>query len=748
MEVSKKAQDALTRIKKNVQNSWQYYRKNYERFNFFRKFVFLTSLSDDDVSLLQSLKKPQIEFNVCEAYISRLLGEWSKQEPSISVMADDGAPVDPQLLQVIEGHIRHILFQANKNGCEYDVYKDQLSGGFSAYKVTTDYAHEMSFDQVIKLERVYDPTLCGFDQLAKNPTKSDGRYSFELYPMSKEDFIAEYPEIDISGLKFTREVEGFNWSYQNDREDVVLMCDYYEKKKKKVNIVKLANGQVLPLKKYEELVTRWHSEGRIAQPPVIVGKPRMTEMTTICRYIFMENKVIKYYETDYKYLPHVYVPGSDIMIREGVGGAVQQTTRPYVFHAKGMQQLKNFAGQTLANELENMVMHKWITAKEGLPQEEDYLGAWTDPQQASVLVYQAFMEDNPTQQVPPPREVQRIPTPPEVTNTFAMSDQVMQSILGSYDASLGINDNQLSGVAIVEGATQSNAAAMPYIVSHLEALTQVATIFIDLIPKYYVTPRTIPITGIDGEKSYVRINDKNPQQQQQGKQKPGMQTQGSRPLFTNYDENALQVKVEAGVNFQIQKARALQQIVALMQASPLFAQFMNTEGLPVLLDNIEIRGIDQLKLMSEGWMQQMKAMQQQQQQMAMQQASQPNPQVQKNQIEAAKLQQQHQQMLMEAKEHADQQQLDKESNAISVMKIHADLKRDADKLKMEQLKLGTDHALKIHDTRHKHEKETVETLHNISKDHKLHMLEEKKLALAAKEIESTRNDIKKEEKNL
>jgi len=37
----------------------------------------------------------------------------------------------------------------------------------------------------------------------------------------------------------------------------------------------------------------------------------------------------------------------------------------------------------------------------------------------------------------------------------------------------------------------------------------------------------------------------------------------------------------------------------------LFAQFMNEKGLSVLLDNIEIRGIDQLKLMVEDWQQEL-----------------------------------------------------------------------------------------------------------------------------------------------
>jgi len=39
---------------------------------------------------------------------------------------------------------------------------------------------------------------------------------------------------------------------------------------------------------------------------------------------------------------------------------------------RGYPKLKNFAGQTLGNELENMIQHKFIVAKESLPQEEEY----------------------------------------------------------------------------------------------------------------------------------------------------------------------------------------------------------------------------------------------------------------------------------------------------------------------------------------------------------------------------------------
>ena len=121
---------------------------------------------------------------------------------------------------------------------------------------------------------------------------------------------------------------------------------------------------------------------------------------------------------------------------------------------------------------------------------------------------------------------------------------------------------------------------MPYIVGYIKGLNRVAQVIVDLIPKYYRTPRSLPILLANGKRDYKIINK-----------------QGS--LFMNYDPNSLQVKVETGVNFAMQKEIALKTIESLMQSSQVFAQFMNTKGLPMLLDNIDIRGIDELKEKAE-----------------------------------------------------------------------------------------------------------------------------------------------------
>ena len=289
--------------------------------------------------------------------------------------------------------------------------------------------------------------------------------------------------------------------------------------------------------------------------------------------------------------------GNSLMMRKGTGasGASYQLTRPFLYHAQGIQRLKNFAGISLSNEIENTVQHKFMMAVESVPAQ--YTDPLTDIQKASVVLYNAYIKDHPEKPLPPPTAAPRAPIPPEITATFTMSDQMTQTILGSYDAALGINNNQLSGTAIKAGATQSNPVAVPYIVGYMKAMTQAATIILDLIPKYMQTPRSMPITDKKGKKKFVQIN-----------QEGGVNLQ--------YDSDSLDINIEAGSSFEIQRAEAFGTMMQLMQISPEFNEVATQgQGMMTLLDNIDIRGIEKLKAQVAEFTQ----MKQQQKQEAMQQ---------------------------------------------------------------------------------------------------------------------------------
>lgn len=712
-EIAKIHQDQLARIKKDVEDAREYFEPNYKSYHASRKFIFKTSLTGQDIAILTRTKKPDLQFNIQEAYISRLRGEFSKQEPSLSVSAQDDMPVDEKQIEVVDGHIRHIMFEANKqNGCEYNTYTETLSGGFSVWKVWTEYANPMSFHQVIKWDRAYDPTLTGFDPLARNLTKNDGRFCFELFPILKEQFEKEYPNLDGNQFKYSKSNTGFSWSYRAGKQEIVLICDFYEKKKKKVNIVWLANGNVLTQDQYDEEMLKWDSQKPTEQPANVILK-RRTEITTIVRYRFVENMVLEYTETDYEELPLIFVDGNSQLIRDQSDGPVSQITRSYVYHLEGTQRLKNFAGQTLAGELQNMVTHKWVVAKEAIPAQ--YLDAYKDNQVPNVLIYNHLMVDQADVQLPPPREVMRPPIPQEITNTFMITDQLSQVILGSYDASLGVNDNQLSGVAIVEGATQSNSAAMPYVVGYMQALNQLAACLVSLIPKIYTLPRHLPVRDTTGKKNTIRIN-------------------GSDGISMKYMPHSLSVKVEAGVSFSVQKQKALQAIIALMNSSPLFAEFINSIGLEVLLDNLEIRGIDRLKELAAGFMKQQQMKQKIQMQQMQQQMNHPNPLMLKAQTEAQKVQldaqqEQHDVLLKSTEE---QNKMTIESAKVGIAQQEADTHRlqvmagiqldqsqnmiDIMKQQTERTRSAVDMAIDIDSHQHEKMKDHFDSAHKIAKD--------------------------------
>ncbi len=605
MELSNEHNDMLPKLKDMVETSYEYFQHNAKRFSEFMRFVFETSLTNEDITKLQAVQKPQVEFNVLEAIINNRLGECITQEPSIVVHATDGVPLErftPEYIQMIEAlqsYIREMVSGASNDGFGDKIRKDIYGGGYSVAEVFTDYINELSFDQQIYLKRVFDPTLTGFDPMARESHKGDGGYCFQLYPMTKDDFINEFGKEHVDEIGFSRGIEGFNWSYNNNKQDIILICDLWLKKKKRAKIVKISTGHVVTKKHYKELLEEWDKRGYIEQAPVIIEE-RMTFLEDIVRYRFCQVKVLDYSRTDYKYLPLVFFDGNSVDIKDYDSGAAKQMTRPYVYQAKGIQKLKNFAGQSVAAEIENMVQHKFVVSVEAIP--DKYLEAYRNVQQADVLMYNAFYKGDASIPLTPPREIQRTPTPPLVESTFLGSDMVTQAILGNYDSTLGTNKQDVSGIAIANGAIHTNAASTPYLYGYIQGLNRVAQIALDLIPKYYVTPRTLPVRTSDGKRSYQSIN--NPEDK--------------NSIEINYRPHELGVVIEPGVNSAIAKQQALQQITAMMNASPLFAEFINTMGLSTILDNMDIRGIDSLK---EKAVQFQKMMEEQKQQ----QANQPPP---------------------------------------------------------------------------------------------------------------------------
>lgn len=640
MSVTPKASDGeiLHKLCKKVETSYIYFKDNCQRFRDFKNYTFRETLTEQQKGMLTSLNRPQLEFNLGAASVSRKLGEFAMHEPSIIVTPSEGVPVDQEVLDTIEGNIRHKIHDANKNSFGNEVQKDMLGGGFSAAKVYTDYQSPMSLNQDIFWSKCFDATMVGFDPLARAPHKGDGQYSFEMYPVIAEDLKEQFPKVIISEKADATFIESYQWSYKDMYDNIViLVCDMYEKVKKRVKIVKLADGKVMTAKNYEKLQKYWVDNNIIEQIPLPVAT-RMSVVDVIVNVKFIKDQILEQKDTDYNLLPHVFFDGNSDILCKGHTNTSYQFTKPYYYHAKGAQDMMNFMGIAITNSTDNLSASKFIVKEEAIPQQQDYIDAITEPQRANTIVVRAYSENNPDKPIPDPiREVQYPALPPEVMGTFNQSVQFIQAILGSGASNPENAHDYISGKAIIEASNADNAAGMPYTIGYLAGLEQMARIHVDLMPKYILGRRTIPVVNKAGNRIYQDVNQ------------PG------KPCL-NYEQGAVKVQIDAGVNFQVQKDKAMAQIVGLMQASPKFAEFMNSkQGLPILLSNLVIYGADRLEDAAMEWLQEQEQKEAQMMQMQ-QEMMQNDPRIIKAQADVKKVELEGHELEMKA----EQQQFERE----------------------------------------------------------------------------------------
>lgn len=604
--VAKIYADKFDDYKSNIEESFEYFSKNYDRYNEFLRFVCVSTLTADDMNKLKILNKPPVTCNILEAMVINQIAEFQQQQPTPYVRDAEGVTPMQQtqtaMKQLLEDHLRHIITTPTNDQLAAKIIGDMAYGGFSATKVYTEYANEMSFEQSIKYGRVFNPCLTFFDPMARESHKGDGEFCGEIVPFTKDKFKEAFPSADISKIKFNSsgDLGSFNWAYKNEKREIVLVAYYYYKKTKRQKILLISTGEVMTPEEYDRKVLEWDLSGRIEQLPVVVNE-RMTSIPTICRVTLCQTEMLAHEETDYDMFPLVFADGNSVTLQMSHGGSFEQVTRPYVYHAKGVQKLKDFAMQTAAAEIENMQMSKFTASIEGMPDDADYLDAYRNPQQASVVLYKAYNEGDPNKPNPPPQVIQRTQTPSVVMEMFSSADTMTQMILGSYNLQEGLQPD-ISGKALLQGQAQANKGFIPYQIGYLRMLERVCEIIVSLIPKYYKTPRTLPVIKQDGKRDYVVINEAN------------------APMM-NYDAKSLMIVIEPGPSVSAQRQIAMQQLTELAKILPSFAQFLDQEGGEVLIDNIDIKNGDNLKAMYTEWMknQQQSSQQRQQQIEAMQQ---------------------------------------------------------------------------------------------------------------------------------
>jgi len=468
--------------------------------------------------------KPTLTFNAAPQFIRRITGQIRQLNPAVKVSASDSAATK-DVAEIYEGIFREIESRCDAPSIYESAAESAAQCGIGHWRIRTDYVDDLSFDQHILIERVYNPFAVFYDPLAKDPTRKDARYAFVVQDMSRADFKSEYPDAALEDVTSDHKPE---WLHYFQTPDTVTVAEYF-------------------WIEHEDEEIALTPDGYMVRGPFPAGVT-MARKRTVRRPRVMWAKIngSEILEGPTR------IPGRHIPVVPVVGEEVHIGETPYrssvIRHAKDAMVAYNMM-RTLS--LESALLQPrapyLVTAKQVAGLES----FWAEANSST----KPYLPYNPDQNAPPPQRQM----PPVQSAAFVAEAQIaaedMKRTTGIYDASLGARSNETSGVAINARQREADIANSVYADNMVKSVLHSANIIMAMIPEVYDTNRVIRILGEEGQEKMETINALLIQD--------GIEVRHNDLTIGKYS-----VRVSVGPSYSSRKAEAAAGMMQFLQAIP------------------------------------------------------------------------------------------------------------------------------------------------------------------------------------
>lgn len=466
--------------------------------------------------------KPCLIINGLPQFVRQVTGQIRSMNPAIKVMAADGEASE-DVAEIQEGLIRQIEYKCDAPSIYEETAATAAACGVGYWRVRADYCDGLTFDQELLIERIYNPFSVYFDPLSKDPTRKDARYCFVIEEMETDDFRAQYPDADMED--FTSDNRGiFNWG----GVDTVTVAEYFWIEQTEKQIALLPSGQVIegPFPKGVDLPRK-----RTVKVPKV-----MWAKITACDVLEGPTEI------PCPYIPVVAVTGEEWHVGE------EMYRSSVIRFAKDPQMLYNYARSAQAEVIALQPKAPYIVSAR---QVEGLEAMWSEANNANrpYLVYNPDENAPAPQRVPPPIPSQALMT------EIQLAAEDMKRTTGIYDASLGAQSNEKSGVAIRERKMEAQVNTSIYADNMVKAITQTGKILCAMIPRVYDTQRVIRILGEQDQEKMVVINAM-------------MMTENGPMPVNDMTVGKYDVRIGVGPSYQTKRQEAAEGMTAFMQTIP------------------------------------------------------------------------------------------------------------------------------------------------------------------------------------
>ena len=512
-------------IKKLIETDKQAVSENRREMLDDQKFAAGEQWPDAIAKKRQAEGRPIQTINRLPAFIDQVVGDARQNRPSIKVHpAEDG---DVDIANIYDGLIRAIQNESNADFAYDTAIEHTATFGFGAWRIKTDYESHDTFNQIILIERIVNPLNVYFDKNAQQPDYSDARHVAYLSQIPKDEYKKRWPKAEVSDFKdFDAEWLG--------QDDCVVIAEFWYKEDEEATLYLVQDED-------------GNYQTTLEKPPVFIRivDQRKTYIPKVKMCICSGAGTLEESDWAGQYLPIVGVNGKEDLV-DG-----KRMLRGLVRFSKDAQRMYNYwrtvdtEQKALAPKAPVLVSAKQI---EGL---EDF---W----QKSLTDNLPYLVYNPDPTATIPQRLNAGIMDKGANEAALMCVDEMKSTTGIYSASLGEQDNEKSGRAILAQQRKGDTANFAYFDNVSRAIRYTGRAIIDLIPKIYDSARVVQIMGADGEKKLQRINQLA---EVDGQQK-----------FLDLSVGKYDLVVTQGSNYATKRIEALNSMVEIARVNPAIMQ--------------------------------------------------------------------------------------------------------------------------------------------------------------------------------
>src|SRR5690606_21323689 len=136
--------------------------------------------------------RPMLTINRLPQFVRQITNDIRQADIAIKVRPEDDN-TDPELAKIYDGLIRQIQYRSSAKHVYSQAAEHQASCGSGWFRVTTDYADDMAFDQEIKIKGIRNPLSVYCDPAAVEPDRSDAKWIAVTEMIPKASFKERWP---------------------------------------------------------------------------------------------------------------------------------------------------------------------------------------------------------------------------------------------------------------------------------------------------------------------------------------------------------------------------------------------------------------------------------------------------------------------------------------------------------------------------------------------------------------------------